>query len=180
MKKIVLAGVAASVLAAGGWYWLSPGLAMKGLKDAALAGDKEELRDRVDFPAIRESMKSQMRAMMLAEMAKEKDNPFAAMGMAFAGAIIDPMIDGMISPDGIKVMVESGKMKNPDKSAAEQTKGEETDWAIERRGFDRFTAHPKAKEGEKVPTLVFQRDGFSWDLVDIEMPVSESALDFPR
>ena len=173
MKKVVLAGAAAIVLAAGGWYWLSPGLAMNGLKDAALAGDKEELRDRVDFPAIRESMKSQMRAMMLVEMAKEKDNPFAAMGMAFAGAIIDPMIDGMVSPDGIKVMVETGKMKNPDKSAAEQTNGEDTDWAIERRGFDRFTAHPKVKEGEKVPTLVFERDGLGWDLVDIEVPAAE-------
>jgi len=144
---------------------------MRGLRDAALAGDKDELRERVDFPAIRESLKSQMRAMMVAEMAKEKDNPFAAMGMAFAGAIIDPMIDGVVSPDGIKVMVESGKMKDPDKPVADQTKGEETEWTIERRGLDRFTAHPKVRAGEKVPTLVFKRDGLGWDLVDIEAPV---------
>ncbi|HUD90223.1 DUF2939 domain-containing protein [Sphingobium sp.] len=175
MKKAILAGVAAIVIAAGAWYWFSPQFAMQGLKDAALAGDKDELRERVDFPAIRESLKAQMRAMMVAEMAKEKDNPFAAMGMAFAGAIIDPMIDSMISPEGIKVMVESGKMKSPERPAAEQTEGREADWQIERRGVDRFTAHPKAKVGEKVPTLVFERDGLGWDLVDIEMPAAASA-----
>jgi hypothetical protein len=172
MKKAVLAGIAAIALAAGGWYWLSPGLAMQGLRDAALAGDKDELRERVDFPAIRESLKSQMRAMMVAEMAKEKDNPFAAMGMAFAGAIIDPMIDGIVSPDGIKVMVESGKMKDPDKPVADQTKGQEAKWEIERRGLDRFIARPKANEGDKVPALIFKRDGLGWDLVDIEAPVA--------
>ncbi|TCM19040.1 DUF2939 family protein [Novosphingobium sp. PhB165] len=170
MKKAVLAVVAAIVVAAGGWYWLSPGLAMKGLRDAALAGDKDELRERVDFPAIRESLKSQMRAMVTAELAKEKDNPFAAMGMAFAGAIIDPMIDGAVSPEGIKVMVESGKMKTPGQPVADQTKGEEAQWQIERRGLDRFTAHPKARDGEKAPTLIFKRDGLGWELVDIEVP----------
>lgn len=170
MKKAILAGIAALIVAAGAWYWFSPSLAMQGLRDAALAGDKDELRERVDFPAIRESLKSQMRAMMVAEMAKEKDNPFAAMGMAFVGAIIDPMIDSMVSPDGIKVMVESGKMKDPDKTVADQTKGEGADWEIERRGLDRFIARPKAKDGDKVPSLIFKRDGLGWDLVDIEAP----------
>ncbi|AXB75455.1 DUF2939 domain-containing protein [Novosphingobium sp. P6W] len=143
---------------------------MKGLKDAALAGDREELKDRVDFPAIRESLKSQMRAMMVAEMAKEKNNPFGALGMAFAGAIIDPMIDGIVSPEGIKVMVESGKMKDPEKPAAVQTEGREAEWEIERRGLDRFIARPKLKPGDKAPSLIFKRDGLGWDLVDVEAP----------
>jgi hypothetical protein len=175
VKKAILAGIAALVVAAGGWYWLSPGLAMQGLRDAALAGDKDELRERVDFPAIRESLKSQMRAMMVAEMAKEKDNPFAAMGMALAGAIIDPMIDSIVSPDGIKVMVESGKMKNPDKPVADQTKGEEAEWEIERRGLDKFIARPKATESDKAPLLIFKRDGLGWDLVDIEAPTARAS-----
>jgi hypothetical protein len=170
MKKAVLAGVAAVVIAAGAWYWLSPGLAMQGLKEAALAGDKDELRERVDVPAIRESLKSQMRAMMVSEMAKEKDNPFGVLGMAFAGAIIDPMIDGIISPDGIKAMVENGRMKDPAKPASEPAEGKEVEWVIDRRGLDRFTAHPVTEPGEKVPTLVFKRDGLDWDLVDIEAP----------
>lgn len=44
MKKVILGSLAALILAAGGWYWLSPNLAMKGLHDAALEGDKYELR----------------------------------------------------------------------------------------------------------------------------------------
>lgn len=175
MKKAILAGVAAIVVAAGAWYWLSPGLAMQGLKTAALAGDREELKERVDFPAIRESLKSQMRAMMVAEMAKEKDNPFAAVGMAFAGAIVDPMIDSIISPEGIKVMVESGKVNEPGKTAATQTQGKDAEWEIERRGLDRFVARPKVKPGDNAPSLIFKRDGLGWDLVDVEAPTNPSS-----
>lgn len=47
---------------------------------------------------------------------------------------------------------------------------EPADWIIERDGIDQFRATPKRKDGEKVPTLVFRRDGLGWDLVDIEIP----------
>jgi hypothetical protein len=66
-------------------------------------------------------------------------------------------------------------MENPEKTTAEVTKAEDTDWEIERRGLDRFTARPKGKGGDKVPTLVFERDGLGWDLVDIEAPALAGA-----
>lgn len=173
MKKGVLLAVLLALAAFAGWYVLSPGMAMQGLKEAALAGDREELKERVDFPAIRESLKSQLRAHMAAEMAKEKDtNPFAGIGMLLANAIIDPLIDGVISPDGIKAIVENGRMKRADGAAenAEESPEKPIEWAIERRGLDKFTAHPEVPEGDAAPVLVFRRDGLGWDLVDIEVP----------
>lgn len=172
MKKVVIAAVAIAILVFGAWYFASPGMAMRGLREAAVAGDKDALKERIDFPSVRESLKSQFRAHMVAEMTKQKDdNPFAALGMAMAGAIIDPMIDGMMSPDGIKAMVEAGRMNDGSASAAKTPdESNPAEWKIERKSLSEFIATPEAPAGEKVPSLVFKRDGLGWDLVEIEIP----------
>ena len=177
MKKRILAVLGAVILAGGAWYWLSPGIAMHGLKEAARSGDKDQLNERVDFPAVRDSLKSQFRAVMAAEMAKEKDNPFGALGMAFASVVIDPMIDGAISPEGIKTMVANGRMKAPASSGETASSGgrNDVDWQIERKSFDTFLARPTVADGERAPMMVFRRDGFGWKLVEIEVPVKMPA-----
>ncbi|MBR2270403.1 DUF2939 domain-containing protein [Sphingobium sp.] len=172
MKKGLIVAVILIIAGFGGWYFASPSIAMSGLRDAAVEGDREELKDRVDFPAVRESLKAQVRAHFVTEMQKEKDNPFAALGMAMAGAIVDPMIDGIVSPSGIKAMVQQGRMQTDarDANAAVQTEKKPVEWSIDRRGFDKFLAKPKTEAGQNEPTLVFERDGLGWRLVDIEIP----------
>lgn len=173
MTKRILAVLGAVILAGGAWYWLSPGIALHGLKEAALSGDKDQLNARVDFPAVRDSLKSQFRAVMAAEMAKEKDNPFGALGMAFATVVIDPMIDGAISPEGIKAMVANGRMKaSATADEATPSDGEnDVDWQIERQSLDTFVARPTVAQGKQASAMVFQRDGLGWKLVKIEVPV---------
>ncbi len=168
MKKWLIAALAAVLIAGAGWYFASPALAMSGLRDAAMAGDKDELKERIDFPAVKESLKSQVKARMMAEAAKQKDNPMAGLGAMFAMAMIDPLIDGLISPDAIKAMVERGKLGKPDAEAQEPKP--EPKWAIERSGLDTFRAVPESQDGKPSPKLVFKRDGLSWRLVDIEIP----------
>ncbi len=169
MKRIVLGVVALAAVTAGGWYYASPSFAMKGLRDAAVNGDKQELKERVDFPAVRESLKEQIRAVLIAELAKNKDNPFASFGIMMAGAIIDPMIDTVVSPSGMKALVDQGKFKKQDQ-AEEVSAAQPADWIIERDGINQFRATPERKDNGKGPTLVFRRDGLGWDLVDIEIP----------
>ncbi|MEN9719005.1 MAG: hypothetical protein RIQ99_1883 [Pseudomonadota bacterium] len=176
MKRIVLGGAALAAVLAGGWYYASPGFALKGLRDAAISGNKQELKERVDFPAVRESLKEQVRAVIMAEMAKQKDNPFAGLGMLMAGAIIDPVIDTMVSPSGMKALVDQGKFKKPDQ-AEDASEGQPADWTIERDGIDHFSATLKSKDAGKAPTLIFRRDGMGWDLVEIEIPNGGLASD---
>jgi len=168
MKKWVIAAVAAALALAGTWYWASPALAMNNLRNALVKGDRSELAERIDFPAIRESLKSQMSAMMVAEMAKKKDegNAFAALGGMLATAMVGPMIDGIVTPDGLKAVVQHARFK----SDAEVQARPEQKWNVERDGFDKFTAIAATQPGEKAPKLLFKRDGLGWRLVDIEMP----------
>jgi hypothetical protein len=54
MKKLSLgAGVLAALLVS--FFVASPHLALSGLREALVKGDSEDLRERVDFPALRES-----------------------------------------------------------------------------------------------------------------------------
>ncbi|CDO37262.1 DUF2939 domain-containing protein [Novosphingobium sp. KN65.2] len=176
MKRVIWGGTVGLLIAAGAWYLASPVLAMSGLHDAVMSGDKDEMKERVDFPSVRESLKSQMRAYLVAEMAKEKDdNPFGALGAAFAMSLVDNLIDGIVSPEGMKAMVESGKMKGPEDTSSGG--GRDVEWVIERHGFDRFVAVPEVDEGEKVPRMIFKRDGVGWDLVEIEIPAASERVE---
>jgi hypothetical protein len=168
-KPMIIMAAALAVAAPTGWYFGSPYLAMHQLKEAVKSGDRDELAERVDFPAVRESIKSQMKAVMMAEVAKQKEsNPFSALGGMLAMAMVDPIIDGMVSPDGLKSMVDKGKVAaKPDQATSDQP---DAKWDISHRGFGKFTAKPENDDG-RVPKLVFKRDGLGWRLVDIEMPV---------
>ncbi len=170
LKVVGILAVVVAVLAGTGWYFASPGLAMSSLRNAALEGDRIELQERVDFPAIRESLKSQAKAAVMAEMADAKEmDGFGALGAMLVIPMIDGMVDAIVTPDGLKVMIERGKLADPDNVKGSEASSD-VDWQIERDGFDRFRAKPEAAEGEEVPSLVFVRDGLGWKLADIEIP----------
>ncbi|WP_225206257.1 DUF2939 domain-containing protein [Novosphingobium huizhouense] len=172
MKKWIFGGITAAALFFTGWYTLSPGMAMASLRDAVKEGDKQELQERVDFPKIRDSLKSQFKAKLAGELAdqnKGEANGFAAFGAMLAMSMVDGLIDGIVTPDGIKTLIEKGRLKE-DSGGAQQT-GKEVDWKIEHQGIERFRAVPSG--ADHPPVLVFQRDGLSWRLVDIEAPAEQ-------
>lgn len=166
MRNKIIAGVVSVLVLVGAWYWFSPGYAMQQLREAAVAGDKQDLTERVDFPAVRESLKSQFKVAMMAKMQEEKDNPFAGLAAMMVGPMIDGLLETMISPEGIKALVERGKFQKQGETAT----GPEANWNIERDGLDRFRVTPEVEKGESAPTMVFIRDGLGWKMVDIEIP----------
>ncbi|MBX9661909.1 DUF2939 domain-containing protein [Novosphingobium sp.] len=168
MRKVLIV-LAAVVLVVGLWFYASPSLALNGLKEAALAGDRDALEQKVDFPSVRDSLKSQFKAKMVAEMAKDEnaENGFATLGMMIGFAMVDQMIDGIVSPDGMKAMIRNGRFTKPGEAGAEPAKP--TEWIIERDGLDKFRARPKGEPADKVPMLVFKRDGLGWRLKSIDL-----------
>jgi hypothetical protein len=172
MKRWVSAFAAILLVAAAGWFWASPLIAMHALKASAQAGDRDALADEVDFPAVRESLKSQLKAAVVGKLAERKDgsNAIAALGAMFAVTIADGVIDAVISPDGIRTLVAQGKVH-----VAGQTQTDDGStpphWVIERKGLGRFTAYPVTPGDDKPPILVFTRANLSWKLTDIVLPL---------
>jgi hypothetical protein len=194
MKRnhLIAAGVAVLLLALAG-YFASPLLALHGLRDAMKRGDADRLEKLVDFPRVREGLKADMTAMMIAEMQadpKMRDNPFAAIGLAIAPGLINNMIDAVVTPATFSRLAsaksfeavaaeapEPGGPAAPEPAAApapaapaapkaEEPSIDDAKFSYAYAGLDRFRA--AAQDG---PTLVLDRNGlFSWRLVKVEFP----------
>ena len=101
-----------------GAYFGSPYYAANRFKDAAMSADADRLDEAVDFPAVRENLKSQLSAAMMAHLQDDpsmKNNPFAGLGMMMAPAIVDKAVNAYVTPEGISALV---KGKKPDDAQA--------------------------------------------------------------
>ena len=110
-KKIFgYSAIAASVVT-GCYAFASPWLALKDLTQAFEDQDTRKIEKLVDFPELREDIKVTARAAMMKSAAIELEgNPFAAMGIMMANAIVDPIIDQVISPAGLQLFFSAGEM----------------------------------------------------------------------
>lgn len=201
MKKILALLLALAVLI-GGWWYASPLMALDGLREAAEAGNEAELEERVDFPALRSSLKDQLRTALTEVMRNEGgDNPLGAAGAALGLGLVDGIVDGLVTPEWVARAVAEGQKRQGQVAAARETlpvrepagpdtpgtpepraiepKGEpdrmsqsEPRYEIEREGLSSFRVRIESPAGEAGTTLLFARDGLGWDLVGIEMPAS--------
>lgn len=99
--------VALGLLALGlGLYtWASPYLFLRDLQGAILEGDRARLERMVDFPRVREGLKAQIHAQLLKEVGKEvQANPFAGLAYLFAAGLVDPLVEVLVSPEGLAAL----------------------------------------------------------------------------
>jgi hypothetical protein len=95
-----------------GLYFGSPYWTLHQMRSAAQAGQGDKLAGYVDFPSVRESIKTQLLAAMAGQMKDGgKDNPFAAFGNMIAATMVNGMVDAMITPDGLVRIMEQGKLQ---------------------------------------------------------------------
>jgi hypothetical protein len=180
-RSWILIGVAAAFVVSVAAYALSPLLAFNALNAAAKSGDRDRLEQVVDFPAVRENLKSQLAAGLVKSISGDpemRDNPFAAVGALLVPALTDRMVDSVITPDGIAMVLSQGKVSapggeptagtTPTKEAANlQTK-------LSYRTLNRFRAELQRRDQPGVTlALTLERRGlFGWKLVRIDIPQS--------
>jgi hypothetical protein len=170
MKKWIAVAVALLVIA-GGIYAGSPYYAAHSLRNAALEADIDKLDAHVDFPAVRESLKSQLTAAMMAKFQKDsemRDNPFAGLGMMMLPAIVDRTVDAFVTPDGIAALLRG--QRPTDKVEANPDIESRTEYV----GLDRFRVKLRnTRQNEDGPSFLFERRGFaSWKVIRMELPAS--------
>jgi hypothetical protein len=181
MRRTYLAAGLALVLvaAAAAWYFVSPGLTVQAMVEAAEGNDESRFSSYVDYPALRADMKAELTARLQAE-AKRDGSAEAKVGLAMGMALMNPLVDSMVSPQGMKTAFanlakEEAAMK---KAPGGDTRpaGEKPRPEIRRLGFNRFMITGKETPGSG---LVFERRGLSWKLAGIDLPPS-GAPDGPR
>ncbi len=164
MKKL-LTLILLAALIVGGWYLASPWLAMKGIVDAAEAGDLAELDERIDFARLQDQANSSIAA-EIAERTQD-GGVLERIGSAIAGEIAGAAVDNALTPQGIANIVTVGGIALP--FVPERFRGQDLDWDVEREGLDSFRAVSTFEDGTAGPVMQFERDGIGWDLVGLEL-----------
>ena len=169
--KWKIAAVAAALIVIASstlWYLESPALTLKGMKDAAQSNDADALNAYIDYPALRESLKAELMARMMIEARKDKSGN-GALGMAIGSAVMGPMIDGLVSPAGMRAALLASRQEKSAPAASALHVPKEP--VIVRRSFSEFLVSAK---GQPNSGLVFKRHGLSWMLSGVQLPQDAS------
>jgi len=170
-RSIILAIVIVVTLAATvTWEVASPWWTLKSMRDAARARDSEQLASYVDFPRVRADLHDQLIA------AANKRIPVAAIqaivGKHAVDRVADRAIKLIVSPEGLRLALDvapQGKGANGEGSGAARNS-----CGMTRESLDRFRVRCA-----QLPTgrgdLVFEREGFGWRLVGIDLPEDDGA-----
>ncbi len=153
------------VLAGVGLVATAPATTMERLRTAAASGDRDALADVVDFPRLRESLKTDMRDALGGEDADREDDSLSRLGGAFAALIGDRLIDAFVTPDAIASLARGYR---PDGEAGWSPR----EYTVDRTGLDTFAVDFE----DEGPRLHFDRYGIRWKLVRVELR-RRSALD---
>ena len=188
-KQILGLAAAGTGVLLGAYYAASPWLTVNKLKQAFEKKDTRQIEKIVDFPELREDFKEVAKATVMKNAAKELEgNPFAALGMMMANALIDPLIDSVISPAGLQALLSTGEMsvqpsdvlnENNSWSSKESTTEEfksSPDLSVKMNYTDlnEFKIELSNKKVIAEPISLFmEREGFAdWKVTGIDIPQS--------
>lgn len=105
-RPLIVTLIVIVVIAALGFAYASPYLALNNLKRAADARDAQTVNQYVDFPALRESLKQQVTGLLTRRLdAHSNGNPLAAIGAMIGVALIGPLVDAYATPDGVAALL---------------------------------------------------------------------------
>ena len=155
------------------YLYASPYLVLNNIKNAAQQGDADKLSGYIDFPSVKQSMKDQVKAAMVEELAaSDEQDGFEALGTMLAAAMIDPLIDGLVTPDGVALMLQGQKLDfdlNNDKPEDKpKAKNEDIDYKAGYLSFNRFKVQIiDANDPNESLDVIMHRDWLSWKVTRI-------------
>ena len=155
------------------YLYVSPYLVLNNIKNAAEQGDADKLSGYIDFPSVKQSMKDQVKAVMVKELTSSKEQDgFEALGTMLGAAMIDPLIDGLVTPDGVALMLQGQKLdfdlNNDTPEDKAKGKNEDIDYKAGYLSFNRFKVQIiDADNSDESIDVIMHRDWLSWKVTRI-------------
>lgn len=171
-KYIALASLVALLVAA---FLSLPYISLWQMQKAVKAYDEKALAQHVNFPSVRQSLKNQIQASFEKELGAEaKDNPFAALGMAFGGMVINKMLEAYVTPEGLSQLMLGQDPETP-RPAKIYGKTEQQqplkNAKLEYVSLSEFNVTVSQKQSDESITFILRREGFSWQLSEVLLPI---------
>ena len=90
-------------------YAAYPYLALYRLGEALRAHDLDAVEAKVDWPRVRQGIKDDVNATVVAKVKPEEGDVLAAFGVALAGKLAGPVVDAAVTPAGLVAVVEADR-----------------------------------------------------------------------
>ena len=147
-RTVAIAAAALLALLAAGWWFGSPWWTLWRMREAAEAGDSEELAAYIDFPALRASTREQLASHL---------GPLG-------GLVAGPALDAAISPEALSLALGKGRAgRRGGDGGQARGAGEPPEVHLSRTGASEFRVKGRSSE------LVFRRHGLGWKLEEIRL-----------
>lgn len=155
-------GVGIVILLVTGWLTFSPYWTLSRMRSAVQANDPVALNGYIDYPALRENLKSDMAAAAATEISKRGGSPaLGAMAMAFVG----PMIDMVVQPSSMAAMLAGRSTRG----TAPKGRILGDDVTVTRNSLTRFTVGSRDARS-KGAGIVLEMEGLGWRMTRIALP----------
>jgi hypothetical protein len=197
-RPLIITLVVVVVIAALGFAYASPYIALRNLKRAADARDAQTVNQYVDFPALRDSLKQQITGMLTRRLDENVNSKLAAIGAMIGVTLIGPLVDSYATPDGVAALLngmpprgEPGEQppappaaNNPPAADAPASPSADGNAATPAnaaqpparqttagyRGINEFVVTYRRGEGTANYSAIFEREGlFTWKLTAINL-----------
>lgn len=170
--------VIAVVVALVAYAAAGPYLTVSAIRTAVQQQDAGALSRQVDFPAVRASLKAQLRDRLARRAGIDaQDGPLARFGLGLAGGVVGGAVDTMVTPTGLGALMEGRKVWDrasglppPSDDTESQRPRPFADAVYRYESPSRFTI--TSLDEDRLPmTFVLTRRGLMWKLSDVKLPL---------
>lgn len=158
----------------------APYITVYQIKSAAKAHDGVALSQHIDFASVRQSLKDQMNAKFMRELGQNSSGlgePFAVLGLALAGVVVDKAVDVYVTPSGVTQLMQGRKPqaeREPEQADGSAPSSAErkplADASMGYQSLNRFVVKAPDDEGRETQ-FVLSRQGLGWKLTQIVLPM---------
>lgn len=171
-RRLILFLTAIVLLLVAAAYAGSPFLAVRGFVAAARSGDAGQLNDAIDFPAVREGLKSQAVAAIDGRLDgdhRTRHSPFGGLGKLLAPLVADQTIDALVTPDAIAGLVRRGDVRASGSGGPPARPLRYSNAYVDPDHFRTTLVSPDRPDSPA--GLIFERRSlFWWKLVRLDLP----------
>ncbi|MEQ1081694.1 MULTISPECIES: DUF2939 domain-containing protein [Acinetobacter] len=178
MNKKMIGAIFGLIILIFGYLYASPYIILNSIKNALKENDSEKVSAYIDYTSVRQSLKDQMNAYMLKGITTKEANGWEALGAMMASTLAEKMVDAAVTPEGMTLMLQGKDLKKSLSGNREDTPKERTDTSkIEYRtrylSISMFEVTFKNKENGSDVKIIMERDGLSWKIKKIALPMDE-------
>ncbi len=93
------------------YLYITPYLSILNFKSAIEKNDNKKVRNYIDFPSVRKSLKSQLKEYVFQALSsKVQKNELSLLGMYFMDPILNTIVDSTINSKGLEFLLNQGQL----------------------------------------------------------------------